>query len=754
MAVKTSPALSAYLERIGAEVLSFRRAMVKEYVKGDQYYVERTLIKVGADGKVDCSRKEHEPTREEAAQIAAEVIKLDLPQSVGATRANFNRFLSTQKGDASRFFTLWDRKGGSIRMVQERIVKPDRTKIFVPWTMWSDGEWRRMEPDGALPMWKPEQRSRVRVMIHEGCKAARFMTELMEDPERLERHPWKDVIVQYEHWGMIGGALAPHRTDYDEIRRERPVEVVYVCDNDYAGESALQQVSKSYGQSLKGIRFGKHFPTSWDMADDFPPNLFTSKGRYVGPELKELIKPATRATELVYPDGKGRPSAVLKRAFKEEWVHAVTPEVFIHREWPSKIYTAPEFNNFVAPYSDVDDTARLVKKDDASKTAILKYDPGKPPGIYGDGGSYINTYTPSIVKAEQGDAAPWTDFMRKLIPSEGDRQELMRWCATLIARPDIKMSYGVLVISETQGVGKGTLGERILAPLVGDHNTSRPSESEVVDSNYNYWMAHKRLAIIHEIYSGHSSKAYNKLKSIVTDPRISVSKKYQANYDIDNWVHIFACSNSMRALHLSHEDRRWFVPRATELKQSPSYWMDFNEWLVERGGLGIIRWWAQEWLKSNAPVLRGQDAPWSDTKKTIIEEGYSPGMTLVSDFLDKVLEKAEEEAWVEQHGKPEGADGGWKNQGVAVVDTELVDMIRYHIYEGRRTDRLEKPLTVRKIAKAKRWFVNPQQVFYKGAHKSRIICSRRTLSELPAKELLNRVRPLPVRELAKEWFGF
>jgi len=55
-----------------------------------------------------------------------------------------------------------------------------------------------------------------------------------------------------------------------------------------------------------------------------------------------------------------------------------------------------------------------------------------------------------------------------------DRIELMRWCATLIARPDIKMNYGVLLISETQGVGKSTLGEKILAPLIGKLNASFP----------------------------------------------------------------------------------------------------------------------------------------------------------------------------------------------------------------------------------------------------------------------------------------
>ena len=44
------------------------------------------------------------------------------------------------------------------------------------------------------------------------------------------------------------------------------------------------------------------------------------------------------------------------------------------------------------------------------------------------------------------------------------------------------MSYGVLLVSETQGVGKSTLGEAILTPLVGEWNVSFPNEKQVTDS--------------------------------------------------------------------------------------------------------------------------------------------------------------------------------------------------------------------------------------------------------------------------------
>jgi len=276
-----------------------------------------------------------------------------------------------------------------------------------------------------------------------------------------------------------------------------------------------------------------------------------------------------------------------------------------------------------------------------------------------------------------------------------------------------------LLISETQGVGKGTLA-KILAPLVGEENVSTPSEHEIVDSPFNYWIAHKRLAVVHEIYAGHSSKAYDKLKSIITDPDISVNQKNQPVYKIDNWVHVFACSNSMRALKLSEDDRRWFVPKVTDQKSDPHWWGEFNEWLKD-GGLGIIKWWMQEWLKNNDPVAPGEDAPWSSTKREMIEEGYSEGQMLVAKTLDQIKEKM-------------------NGTGAMVLDTDLQKLIKDQLYEGRQNDRIEKLATIRRIARQRGWFINkfPNHAFKPwgiSAFKAQLICSEAVHAGMQWKEL-------------------
>jgi hypothetical protein len=697
---KSIPALASYIDRVGAEQLNFRRFMVKEH-KG-HYYHERALIKISSDGTISCNVEEYAPTEEEVGAIKLAIASADWPKAIGAS--NVTKLLADELKFADRddIFEFWDRKTNTIKMVQQRWEPEGKPKVYIPWTFFSDGKWRRMEPDGALPMWKPkEKRFKDRIMIHEGAKAARYVDWFLNDdsPDAKlirELHPWTSELEDYEHWGMIGGALAPHRADYAEIAFEAPNEVVYVCDNDYPGNQALEVIAKCYGRSMKGIRFDQRWPGGWDLADEMPSAFFSKTGRYKGPTLWSLTQAATWATETKpNPSGKGRPLIIVSRAFREEWFHCVKPEVYIHKDWPNRIWSESQFNSLVAPYSDINDTATAFKKVDDAKGLVLKYDPGKASGIYGSSGEghYINTHTPGDIEPEDGDVGPWETFLENLFPIEADRYHVKRWVATLIARPDVKVIWGMLLISETQGVGKTTLGEKILAPILGRHNVSYPTEGEISESQFNYWQAHKRLAIVNEIYAGQSAKAYNKLKSVITEKFITISRKFQDTYEIENWTHILACSNSMRALKLDNDDRRWFLPKVTEEKQTSQYWHNFNYWLEEEGGLAKIMGWARKWIEVNPPARTGEDAPTSTTKLLVIEETLSQGMTIVNQMMVDIETNAK--------------------GPVILLDTDLRDLIKNQLHNGREDSKLEKASTIRKHARNRQWSIGAERICYK-----------------------------------------
>ena len=210
----------------------------------------------------------------------------------------------------------------------------------------------------------------------------------------------------------------------------------------------------------------------------------------------------------------------------------------------------------------------------------------------------------------------------------------MRWLATLIARPDVRMRYGLLLISTAQGVGKNTLAV-ILKRLLGPSNVSFPSEKSVVESQFNGWIARKRLIFIAEIYSGSSRKAYDNLKSVLADDDFEVNEKHIRQYRLDNWATVIACSNSEAALHLDDEDRRWFVPTVAETQQPREWWERLYSWIGGDGPRIILRW-AQDYVATGEIVRTGNHAPGSKRKRAIAEASRSEGQQLAVSFAEYI----------------------------------------------------------------------------------------------------------------------
>ena len=543
------------------------------------------------------------------------------------------------------------------QFIQQRIYSkenPNLKEADIPWSYWSDGEWRNMEPDfpDGLPLFGLDQiRDRAKIFIHEGAKAAREVADLVNNParrEELRKHPWREALENAAHLGWPGGAPNPYRVDWRPIRALKNKSIYIIADNDKLGREAVPIISKLIGLPCDTIRFDTSFPASFDLADPWPKKLWKS-GKYVGPSFEDMLSPATWATELLEVKEQGRPPIVLRETFKGEWLCIVKPAVFVHRNRPNRIYSADELNRKLRDFSDTSDTGKLLVKGFATKYDTISYRPHRADEdhnleISEDGDFKLNVFFPPVIRPMAGDATPFLDYMEHLIPNDGDRQKVLRWVATFISRPDIFMSYGLLLISQKQGVGKSTLGEYILAPLAGNWNVSRPSEKIVVDSQFNGWRAEKRLAIIHEIYNGKDHKVYDKLKSTITEDNFDAHRKHMEEYNIENWCHILACSNYFQAMKIDDDDRRWLVPQVTEEGRPHEYWEQLHNWL-NADGLAIIHAWADAFVKEKKGVnlvKRGQHAPDTEAKRKVVNEGRSPGVQMAIDFAQTQVEKAKE----------------------------------------------------------------------------------------------------------------
>lgn len=614
-----------YLSRIGAEDRSLKTAVVRE--SHGTYWKDIVVIKFAKDGEVICPSSEHAPTDLERAQIKAEWLTVQWPELKRIPNL-MNLPPELDKARPNKDLFIFRDEQNMIVMLQHRIELKGEKK-YVPWTYWSDDMWRRCEPDGPLPLYNAEKlKNAATVFIHEGAKAARHVQwmvdgETREARDALAAHPWGQEMAHSVHLGWIGGALSPYRTDWSVLQRAGVTHAYIVADNDVPGRTAVPAISQQLRCPTYMIQFTDEFPASFDLADEFPRSMFGKgehAGFYIGPTFRDCLHPATWATDLLpNPGGKGRSMASLRDSFKGMWSYVETIDMFVCNDMPDIIRSEQVLNKMLAPFSHAAETCRLILKAYQGRSVRVCYRPDVAGvTVTARGSSAINLHVPPRIRAKSGDTTPWEEFLAYLFVNESERKEAERWLATLIARPDLRMGYGMLLVSEKQGVGKTTLGGHILAPLVGYWNVSYPSEEDI-NAPFNSWVANKRLAIVSEIYSGSSWKAYHKLKSVITDADIHVNEKYQRPYTIENWCHIFASSNSLRALKMENDDRRWYYPEVTEKPWPMARFAVLRQW-IEGGGLRVIKAWAEAY---GDYVMPNERAPMTERKRELIEGSRS-----------------------------------------------------------------------------------------------------------------------------------
>ena len=606
-----------YLNRVGADPRGLKTAVVK--VENGDYWDDVATIRFGRDGMVRGVAEAYAPTPDEQKAICTEWASQEFPTLKRLPARWRHRLPEELSRTADRdLFVFHDAEGGRPLMLQQRIERK-RGKAYISWTWWSDGRWRRAEPD-VLPLYGMETiGENETVFVHEGAKAARACREPPDG------HPWGAELSGAAHVGWIGGAQNPLRTNWRALARAGVKNVYIVADNDLPGKDAVRLISRALKLPCHLVQFNRLWPPGFDLADPFPQAMFHiddgEQEFYRGPAFQDCVFPVTWATEPVEKrkGEKGRKAYRLTRSFRNAWAYVEDTRVFVCRTKPGRVRTKSELNDLLMAYSDVDNTVRLLLKQRSEVSMGIAYRPDLGPGeVYSHGKPCINTYVPPSVRPVPGDPSPWLEFMEYLIPDEHERHQVFRWCATLIAKPEVRILYALLLISEMQGVGKTTLGEAVLCRLVGRHNVSFPNESSV-ESDFNDWIAHKRLAIVSEIYTGRSKKVYNRLKNVVTDETVEINRKFMKAYETDNHCHIFASSNTHKALYMDEKDRRWFYPRVTEEKWPRERFAVFRSWL-DGPGLGIVLSWAMEF---GDYVLEGEEAPMSRLKEEIIEESVS-----------------------------------------------------------------------------------------------------------------------------------
>jgi Family of unknown function (DUF5906) len=629
--VSDHPDIGAFCRQHGASPLGIDSASIVEALEGYPKCVGR--YKFGSHG-VQAFGGAPEPTDAEQDALKKAWAGITLPELAPLVAiADSPPGVDLRSDNIFLCHDFEDR----IIMIHQRYDTENGGKGFVPWTYWSDAKWRKLEPE-ILPFFgMVGHRNNSILYIHEGAKAARAVARSIEHEDN-QKLPWVDDLHFAHHIGWIGGVNAVDRSDWAKLAKQDWTTVNIVADNDLDGIRAARQIAGYFSCKVRIIIFDERWPLSFDLADDWPAEFWDDRGCYIGPSVTDCRRPATRATQIIATGEQGRPTAVLTRQFEAEVAYTISPSRFIFRDQPSRDLSEDEFNAQVAPFSDVKNTtAKIVNKLSCQHDRLEYYPPGTSGTITLEGERCWNSYEPPYLLPIDGDLNPWLDFLNHLFPVADEREQACDWLATLMSKPDIRMRYGMLLISKEQGVGKNTLFNTIAA-IIGRHNVSIPSERSVTDSQFNGWCSRKRLIFIAEIYSGASRAAYDKMKPLITDDWIEINEKNVKPYTLRNWATVIACSNSPAALYLDDEDRRWFVPAVAEQQKPTDWWNDYYAWL-EGNGAAVILKWAKSRVADGKLVNTGDRAPGSSRKAEIVEASRSEGQNLVIDLAENLIER-------------------------------------------------------------------------------------------------------------------
>lgn len=144
-------------------------------------------------------------------------------------------------------------------------------------------------------------------------------------------------------------------------------------------------------------------------------------------------------------------------------------------------------------------------------------------------------------------------------------EHFINWAAWVIQnRQRAKTAW---LFTGTEGTGKGAIFHNILSPILG---TAYCKILRTVDllEKHNGWLRHKLLVFGDEIELGACRKhneAMDKIRTMVTEPRIPVRAMHQDGEDFDNFASFIFGSNKRNAIVIPDDDRRWNIaPRQEE----------------------------------------------------------------------------------------------------------------------------------------------------------------------------------------------
>jgi Family of unknown function (DUF5906) len=163
------------------------------------------------------------------------------------------------------------------------------------------------------------------------------------------------------------------------------------------------------------------------------------------------------------------------------------------------------------------------------------------------------------VEPKEGDCSIIYDHILNVV-ANGDKAKadfILDFCAHMIQRPWEKPGVA-LVLTGRKGTGK-TLLTRILARIVGAHNTLITASGKKLFQQFNWHVADKLLIGAEEAFFAGNNEQNDQLKHLITGDEIEVEQKFGQRISMKSMHRVIMTSNHDQVVAASDDERRFFV---------------------------------------------------------------------------------------------------------------------------------------------------------------------------------------------------
>lgn len=164
---------------------------------------------------------------------------------------------------------------------------------------------------------------------------------------------------------------------------------------------------------------------------------------------------------------------------------------------------------------------------------------------------------------------------------------VMNWLASLIQLPG-RHAWTSLVIRGGQGIGKGFFANNQIGALFCSQQYLHIIGSNQLTAEFNEHLSGKAYVFADESTWGGDPRAAAKLKGLVTEGTIPIHRKFLKMVEELSMLHIVIASNNEWPIPIDHDDRRFTVLDADEMRRQDLPYFESLSKELKDGGLSAM----------------------------------------------------------------------------------------------------------------------------------------------------------------------